>query len=387
MSPLHIVAGIFAVLAFGGLGYQLLSIYAAVRFLKHPIVQTNFTPPISILKPLKGFDPEMYESFRSHCLQYYPGNYEIIFGVNDASDEAISAVERLRREFPDRNVSLLVCSDLLGTNRKVSNLVQMSALAKYGHIIINDSDIRVPPDYLQRVAAPFADPNVGMVTALYRAVTHDFWSTIEAVTISTDFAGGVLSAIVVEGGLHFALGSTLAISRTALDKIGGFQPLCDHLADDYELGNRTTAAGYHVELSDVVVETFLPAYSFSGMFQHQLRWARTIRDKRKGGYLGVLFTFGLVWAILAALLSVGAWWSLATLALVALARITNAYILCTRVLHDRISLRNLWLIPLRDAIGLLVWLGSYAGNTVHWRGEDFTLRDGKLSRTHPPSTR
>lgn len=381
-GALQIAAGVFALLAVCGLGYQVLAIVGARRYLHmRGAKQASFAPPISILKPLKGFDPEMYESFRSHCLQDYPREYEIIFGVNDASDEAIAAVERLREEFPQHAISLAVCTEVLGTNRKVSNLVQMAARAKYEYLVINDGDIRVPTDYLRRVAAPFADPQVGMVTALYRGVPHaGFWSKLEAVTISTDFAGGVLSALIVDGGLHFALGSTLAISKTVLEKIGGLRPIADHLADDYELGNRTAAAGLRVELADVVVETFLPAYSFGGMFEHQLRWARTIRDKRKWGYVGVLFTFGLAWAMLAAMVSAGAWWSLGVLGVVATARFFSAYLLSARVLRDQASARSLWMVPVRDFAGLLVWFASFAGDTVKWRGEEFRLKDGKLYR-------
>ena len=386
-GALQIVAAVFSLLAVGGLAYQALAIVGAVRYLRsRRTVPTRFFPDISILKPLKGFDPGMYEGFRSHCMQDYPGEYEIVFGVNDDGDEAIAAVEQLRKEFPDRAISLIACPEVLGTNRKMSNLVKMAAQAKYEYLVINDSDIRVPPNYLSKVAAPFADPNVGMVTALYRGVPgRGFWSTMEAVTIATDFAGGVLSATVVEGGLKFAMGSTMAIAKPVLAKIGGLEPICDYLADDYELGNRTASAGYRVSLADAVVETHLPAYGFGEMFEHQLRWARTIRDKRHWGYMGVLFTFGLVWAAAAVAFSGGAWWAWVVLALSAGLRFTGAYLLCNDVLGDRISLRNLWIVPLRDAVGVLVWIACFAGNTVKWRGQEFRLRDGKLYRLEDKS--
>lgn len=382
MSPLHIVAIVFAVLAVCGLGYIALSLVSARNFLRtRSGTVTGFTPPISILKPLKGMDPDMYESFRSHCLQDYPASYEIIFGVNKATDEAVGAVERLRREFPHRDIQLIVCPEVNGTNRKVNNLAQLLPHAKYDFILINDSDIRVPANYLRRVSAEFSDENVGMVTALYRGVPHrTLWSTLEALTISTDFAGGVLSAMTVEGGLHFALGSTLAIRKVALQNIGGFEPLLNYLADDYELGHRTSKAGYRVALSDVVVETFLPPYSFAEMFNHQLRWSRTVRDRRKADYLGLLFTFGLPWAVIAAVLAPRAWWSVAVLIAVLLGRLASAYVLSHAVLHDEISLRKLWLVPLRDAVGVLIWISSFFGNTIVWRGEKFRLKEGKLHR-------
>ena len=275
----------------------------------------------------------MYESFRSHCLQDYP-QYEIIFGVNEASDEAVAEVERLQREFPQHEIRLVVCAEPMGSNRKVSNLAQMMKQAKYSHIVINDSDIRVARDYLRRIVAPMADAKTGMVTALYRAEAgRSLASRMEAVTIATDFAGGVLCAVELEGGLHFGLGSTLAFPRAAAEAIGGLEALLDYLADDHELGRMISEAGYEVVLCDVVVETFLPEYSFGAMFEHQLRWARTVRDLRKWGYVGVLLTFGLPWAMAAALCAGGAGWSLALLAAVAVARFASGYVLCGPILE------------------------------------------------------
>jgi ceramide glucosyltransferase len=348
---------------------------------------------VTILKPLRGSDRQMYESFRSHCLQDYP-QYEIIFGVNSAGDEAAAEVERLQREFPEHEIRLLICGEPLGSNRKVSNLAQMMKQAKYGHIVVNDSDIRVPRDYLRRIVAPMEDAGrarcgptdadarpVGLVTALYRAEAgRSLASRMEAVTIATDFAGGVLCAVELEGGLHFGLGSTLAFPRAAAESIGGLEALLDYLADDHELGRMISEAGYKVALSDVVVETFLPEYGFGAMFEHQLRWARTVRDLRKGGYLGVLLTFGLPWAMAAALCAGGAGWSLGLLAAVAAARFASGYVLCGPILNDRQTLGDLWLIPARDVVGVAIWFASFAGDTIVWRGERFHLKDGKLTR-------
>jgi ceramide glucosyltransferase len=345
----------------------------------------------------------MYESFRSHCLQDYP-QYEIIFGVNRASDEAVAEVERLQREFPKHEIRLVVCSEgtaplkpteglngppadglngppAQGANRKVCNLVQMMRAAKYGHIVINDSDIRVERDYLRRVVAPMEDARVGMVTALYRAEGgRSLASRMEAITIATDFAGGVLCAMELEGGLHFGLGSTLAFPRAAAEAIGGLEALVDYLADDHELGRMIGEAGYEVVLADTVVETYLPEYGWRAMFEHQLRWARTIRDLRKGGYIGVLLTFGLPWALAAALCAGGTGWSLGLLAVVAAARFISGYVLCGAVLGDRRTMRDLWLIPARDAVGVAIWFASFGGDTIVWRGERFHLKDGKLTR-------
>jgi ceramide glucosyltransferase len=280
----------------------------------------------------------------------------------------------------------------------------MMRQAKYDHIVINDSDIRVERDYLRRMVAPMevapmedassdAAPaagararRVGLVTALYRAEAGSSvgWkslaSRMEAVTIATDFAGGVLCAMELEGGLHFGLGSTLAFPRAAVEAIGGLEKLVDYLADDHELGRMIWEAGYEVVLSDAVVETFLPEYKFGAMFEHQLRWARTMRDLRRWGYVGVLLTFGLPWALAAALCAGGARWSLILLAAVAVARFASGYILCGTILNDRQTLRDLWLIPARDVVGLAIWFASFGGDTIVWRGEKFHLRDGKLTR-------
>jgi ceramide glucosyltransferase len=376
----HTLAYLFAVLALCGAGYLLLAIFAIVRWkqVEHP--PTTSTPSISILKSLRGTDRAMYEAFRSHCLQDYP-DFELLFGVSDPEDEAIAAVERLKLEFPAARISLVHCPEQLGPNGKVSTLAQMLPHATGEIILINDSDITVDPDYLRKVAAHFGDEHVGMVTALYRAEAGDtLASRIEALTIATDFATGVLCARVVEGGIRFGLGSTLAIRRRVLNDIGGFAPLLNYLADDYELGARTSNAGYKVVLAETVVETHLPSYGFSEMIAHQLRWARTIRDRRLGGYIGLVFTFALPWALLACAFSVAAPWSILLLAIVAVLRFGGAWLLCDTVLRDHRSLRDLWLLPVRDLLGLYVWIVSFAGKIVLWRGEKFRVHRGKLSR-------
>jgi ceramide glucosyltransferase len=375
LAPSIVAAG----LAVCGMGFYGLCLWSARAFRRSGRKsQPPFTPPVSILKPLRGVDPQMYESFRSHCDLEYP-EYEIIFGVSDADDPAVDAVERLMREYPHCQIQLVVCPEILGNNRKTSNLVQMLPLARYDHILINDSDIYVTPDYLRRVMTPFAQPQVGMVTCPYRGIAADtLGSKLESIGISTDFIAGVLAARQIEGGIHFALGSTLAISRSALEAIGGLEPLVDYLADDFELGYRVSRTGLQVVLTDVVVETHLPAYSFQGFFEHQLRWARSTRDSRRMGYVGLLLTFGLPWAILSVVLSTGAWWSWIVLASAALLRTAVALQVGIGVVHDRAVWRHLWLLPVRDLIAFWVWFWSFADNKVHWRGDIFVLEDGMI---------
>jgi ceramide glucosyltransferase len=382
---LNLIPGLIAAgLAVCGMGFYLLCLWSARSFQRTSSRQTPaVTPPVTILKPLRGVDPQMYESFRSHCVQDYP-EYEIIFGVSEPDDPAVEAVHRLMREFPNCKIRLLVCPEVLGNNRKTSNLVQMLAFAQHDHILINDSDIYVTADYLRRVMAPFARSQVGMVTCPYRGIAADtLGSKLESIGISTDFIAGVLVASQIESGIHFALGSTLAMSRTALEAIGGLRPLVDYLADDFELGYRISKAGYEVVLADIVVETHLPAYSFRGFFEHQMRWARSTRDSRRMGYVGLLLTFGLPWAIFAVLLAPLTWWSWATLAAAAALRAAVALKVGVGIVHDRAVRRRLWLVPLRDLVAFGVWFASFADHTVHWRGEVFILEKGKIRPAHP----
>lgn len=337
-------------------------------------------PPVSILKPLKGTDREMYESFRSHCLQDYP-NYEIIFGVSDPSDPAVGTVDTLKREFPQRPIQLVVCPKILGANVKVSNLEQMVQAARYEYLIVNDSDIRVEPDYLRRIVPPLADGTTGVVTCLYRGVAATtLGSRLEALGISTDFCAGVISARLLEGGVSFGLGSTLAFRRDDLNKIGGFKSMLDFLADDYELGNRISRLGRTVLLSDVVVETHLPAYDVRGFLAHQMRWARGVRDARLGGYIGLVSTFGLMWALLNLLLAGAAWWAWLILGCVLMLRIAVALVVGKSVLKDRQVPALLWLLPIRDLIAVAIWIVSFWGHVVTWRGDRFELRNGRLIR-------
>jgi ceramide glucosyltransferase len=368
--------------ALAGVTYYLLCLWSAREYLRYrksvQLARESRQPGISMLKPLKGVDPAIYESFWSHCVQDYP-EYEIIFGVSEPDDPAVAVVERLQREFPAREIRLVVCPKRLGTNLKVSNLVQMLPHARYDYLIVDDSDIRVAPDYLQRVLAPLSQPEVGMVTCLYRGVPdRTLGSQLESLGISTDFAGGVLVARSLEG-VQFGLGSTLAFRRAELERIGGFEGLLDYLADDYQLGKRIAALGLEVRLSEVVVDTFLPAYDFSEFFEHQLRWARSVRDSRRRGYLGMLLTYGLPWALLALGAARGASWSAALFAVAAILRVAVAIVVGCNALQDRFVLRLLPLLLLRDLVAVVVWCASFASDTIAWRGSHFHLRDGKLS--------
>ena len=387
---------ITTLLTLAGLAYLLLALWGArdfVHYWRARKLEGGFAPDVTILKPVKGVDPRMYAGLASHCRQQYTGRFEIIFGVSSLDDPAVAEIERLRMEFPECTIRLVECRERLGTSGKVSNLIQMLREAQYEHVLINDSDICVSPFYLSRVMECFADGRVGMVTAPYIGRAGDqigdrsgearpamtVWSRLEALGISTDFLPGVLAARWLEGGIHFGLGSTLAMSRAALEKAGGLEPLIEYLADDYEIGERIAKAGYRVELCGEVVETTVPAYNFRGFRDHQMRWARSTRDSRKLGYIGLGITYALPWAMMTCVASGFALWSFSLLSVVALARVAVALSVGVGVLRDEQVLRDLWLLPLRDFFGLGFWAWSFAGDTVVWRGELFRLRDGRIS--------
>src|SRR5215470_5545291 len=331
--------------------YCLLCIVAAILHLRRrnrPSEIPANLPAVSILKPLKGTDPKMYESLRSHCALDYP-EYEILFGISDPADPAADLVKRAQQEFPNRQIQLLLCEKDLGSNGKVSTLAQLEAIARYQVLLVNDSDIRVPPSYLREVIAELEQPGVGLVTCLYRGVpAPTLASKLESLGISTDFVPGVLVASIVEGDIHFGLGSTLAFRKQAVKSIGGFEALTDFLADDYELGRRISESSGKVALSSTVVETYLPAYGLSDFITHQLRWMRTIRASRPAGYACLPLTFTLLWALTAILLSGGALWAWAVFAVTAAVRIAVAIIAGSVVLRDQDVFDLLWLLPLRD---------------------------------------
>jgi ceramide glucosyltransferase len=392
----HSVEIVTTILTLAGMGYFVAAMVAAQVFLvarRRPVAA--YAPGVTILKSLKGLDPGMIDAFRSHCRQTYTGEFELLFGVSSLADPAVAAVELLRLDFPHRSIRLIECPLRLGTNGKVSTLTQLAEHARFDFLLINDSDITVSPRYLERVMAHFAPPQeepgkashskapvkVGLVTALYRGRAHGtLASRFEALGIATDFQAGVLLSKMIEGGLHYGLGSTLAVSREALDRIGGLITLVDYLADDYELGARVDRAGYRVALSAEVVETAIPAYGWRGFADHQLRWSRTVRDSRPWGYVGLIFTHGLGWALLNVLASGLSPVSLWLLGLSFFLRLTLAMMVGAEVLGDHQVLPRLWLLPLRDMAALGIWVAGFAGNTIVWRGHRFVLHGGKL---HP----
>jgi ceramide glucosyltransferase len=358
--------------------YYLAATFCAWEFFRRrEKVRGDFAPPVSILKPLKGLEREAYENLASFCRQDYP-NYEILFAVDDDRDEAIPVVDRLRSDFPSVPIRLLVGATVPGTNNKVAKLCRLTAEARHEWLVISDSDIRVKPDYLRRVVAPFQDPEVGAVTCLYFGITRpNLWCELEALTLTTDFLTSALVARKFEG-VKFALGATIAVSRKRLAEVGGFESLADWIADDYELGRRIAAHGHRVELATATVGTVCATGTARQFFLHHLRWGVVVRHCRPWGYAGLLFTQGLAWSLGAALLAPSHWAALACLTVPLAARMAMAFSFGAYGLEDPLLRRRWWLIPLRDAVGFFIWAAALFSNQVSWRDSKFQVHEGRL---------
>jgi ceramide glucosyltransferase len=371
-------------LALAPFAYYLLAIFAARRFFRKQVststdVSSDYGPPVSILKPIRGLDRETYENYASFCRQDYPA-FEILFCVSDDSDPAIPVIEELVRDFPQRGIRLLIGSEPLGASDKVNKLCRMAREAKHDIVIVSDSDVRVDPGFLRAVVAPFRDPKVGGVTCLYRGLTDgSFAADLEAIGDSTDFAPGVLVAWLLGGrSLNFMLGAVMATTKRHLAEIGGFESLVDYFCDDYELGNRIAARGYRVELNPFPVDIVYPRETMGGAFRHQVRWNLSIRYSRFWGYLGLIFTQGLVW-LLAGLFLAQSW--LAILVFTAgyfLLRYEVALSIGARGMEDTLVRQKLWMLPLRDAFAFIVWLASFFPQRIHWRDREFYVREKRL---------
>jgi ceramide glucosyltransferase len=331
-------------------------------------------PAVTIFKPLCGAEPETYDCLRSFCDQDYP-HFQVVFGVADCNDPAVAVVERLKREFPHRDLELIVDRRQHGSSRKVSNLVNMMPPARHEVFVISDSDVRVGRDYLTRVVAPLLDPEVGIVTCPYRGVPRSgLWALLGSQFINEWFIPSVRVAALA-GSRSFAFGSTIAIDRRVLSRIGGFMAVANQLADDYRLGEMTRRLGLRTVLSDVVVETSVVEERFEALVKHELRWLRTIRAVRPVGYGLSFVTFGVPVAAFGVLLSGGAPAAFAMLAVTAVTRL---------LLHFNIRLQGsttlqLLVLPLRDVLNLALWSWSFATRRVHWRNEHYHVnRDGSV---------
>jgi len=368
-------------LGFAPLAYYLVSIFAAGRFFGRrgdlPAESPSFTPPVSIVKPIYGLDRETYENYASFCAQDYP-EYEILFCVSDEADPAVAVIHKIIQDFPDRAIRLLIGSEPLGVSDKVNKLCRMAREAKHETLIVSDSDVRVDVDYLREVVAPFQDARVGGVTCLYRGLTdNSLAADLEAIGNSTDFAAGVLIAWLFSE-VNFMLGATMAVRKTVLAEIGGFESMVDYFSDDYELGNRIATNGHRVALIPHPVAIVYPRQALRDAFHHQLRWNLSIRFSRPAGHLGLIFTQGLPLAILAAICAPSIGWAAGVLAGYIILRRISAWKIGVAGMKDA-NLRNkMELLLLRDAFAFVVWVTSFFPRQVLWRGKEFQVRDKRL---------
>lgn len=371
------MSGVWAAPAIAAGAYYLIALIAAMARLRLREPEARLLPAVSILKPVHGRDPRFYDAIRSHAALDYP-DYEILFGVRDRRDPAIADIERLQAEFPRRNIRLIFTARH-ARNGKVAVLTELAREARHRILLVNDSDILVEPDYLRRVVAPLEDPKTGVVTCLYRANAQSWPGQWEAIGIATEFAPSVLVAQMI-GASGFALGSTMVLRATQLEEIGGFPAIESYLADDFQLGMRISGQGYRVALSTAVVETSLSGASWREVWRHQLRWSRTIRVSRTGGYYGYLTTQAALWSLVAA---AAGYWPIALGAIGV--RLAAGFVVGLAVLGDRRISRYWYLMPLRDLWGFAIWLAGLTGDTVEWRGRQLKLSaDGKIISSELP---
>jgi ceramide glucosyltransferase len=362
------------------LGYQVFALLATIIYFARSAFQLSrptgsYTPPISILKPVRGLDEALHDALASHIVQDYP-ECEVLIGVKDMEDPAVPVIRQLIERNRGREIRLIHCHTD-APNAKVGVLIDLAREARHGVILVNDSDISVPPHYLRRVVAPLESADAGLVTCLYHATANSVPGGWEALGIATDFIPSTLVAPMV-GINEFGLGSTLCFRKVDLEAIGGFEAVQEFIADDYQLAKRITQLGRRTVLSEVVVQTTLSAPTWRDVWRHQIRWARTIRVSRGDGYLGLPVTHAGLWAIVC--MATGHWSMGLTLWL---ARATMGATAGFVVLRHWPALLAAPFIPLWDLWAFVIWLTGLAGRTVHWRNAKMTLhRDGRIT-PHP----
>jgi len=374
---------IFAALALLSLALALWQWLATRRFPLHRrVADLSFAPAITLLKPLKGRDETTSDSLQSWFNQTYAGPMQILFGAADANDPVCQIVNELIRNNPGRDAQLVVCGESLGTNGKISTLIQLERSAKHQLILMSDADMRAPSDFLANAVAPLRDDKTALVNCFYRLANP---TTVamrwEAVAINADFWSQVLQAASLKPP-DFALGAAVLVRRKALTEAGGFSSLANCLADDYQLGHRIAGNGHRITLCPVVVECWDAPMGWRDVWRHQLRWARTIRACQPLPYFFSFLSNATLWPslwLVVSLVSSATW--CAPLAAVAclLIRICLAQHLQCRLTQSRALVSPFWLVPVKDVLQVALWLGAFMGNTVEWRGQRMTFRqDGTL---------
>ena len=365
-----------AFLAIAGVAffYYAAAVVSAIRLFRRRPPAGAPLPPISILKPIRGLDPDAGAALASFCEQDYP-EFEILFGAADADDPGLAAARRVAQEHPDLPIRFVSDVRPLGANPKVSTLARIAAEAKHDLLLVSDSDIIAGPGHLRAMAECLEDRSVGVVTCLYRSQGEGPGGRLDALGLSTEFQPSVLAARLVEG-VRFGLGAGILIRRAALESIGGFGAIADTLADDYWLGALPARSGWRVALAPEVVEHRLGRETFGQFVRHQLRWNRGIRSCRPGGYAGLLLTQATAAGLAGLIASRGsaAGWIVCGLALAM--RLVAARVIAGGYLGDRNARRFLWLVPVRDLLGAVLWGLGLFGRTIEWRGGRYRLLPG-----------
>jgi len=399
---LNAILGALALLSLALLLWQWV---AAVRFPLHQrTADKSFTPAVTLLKSLKGADDATEDCLRSWFAQDYTGEVQILFAVAAADDPVGGIVRKLMQEFPQREVQLLVCTELIGANAKVSKLAELEKLARHEILIVSDADVRVPPDFLASSVTPLRAPEVGLLNCFYRLANPTTLAMQwEAIAINADFWSQVLQSQTLKP-LDFALGAVMLTRRKQLEEIGGFKSLADCLADDYQLGNRIARKGHRIVLCPVVVECWDPPMTWRAVWKHQLRWARTIRVCQPVPYFFSILSNAGFWALLALvvgltqiharanspvyvyssnLMTITGSFPLPVLAVIGavgiLVRMILAHRLQHRLTHSSATPNYFWMVPIKDLLQTAIWLCAFAGNSIEWRGQTYRLRrDGTL---------
>lgn len=375
MAYLLFILSLSAILFYG------YGVYAAIAFQKSSHAFTSdFHPPITILKPVCGLDNNTYENFASFCQQDYP-EYEIIFSVRDADDPCVNIVKQIITDFSAVDITLVISDRTIGTNLKVCNLDNAQKLAKYPILLLADSDVQVASDYLKRVIQPMRDPEVGVITCLYRPLTQGWVANLEALGISTEYLASVLVARKLEG-IRFALGPTIVIRQATLDSFGGFEAIADYLADDFQLGYLPSQNGYKVILSDYIVNHVITSHHWMDLMQRQIRWYLCTRVSRSWGYWGLIFSHGTVTSLGFCVITLGSKVGWTVLLITWTFRLIMAWVVGVRLLQDPVVEKLFLLIPLRDLISFALWCYCIVQNDFVWRGRRLKLtKEGKLLKS------
>jgi ceramide glucosyltransferase len=369
------------VVALCPLAYYVIAIYSAWRFFafspRYGGPESEFTPAVSVLKPIRGLDPDSYENFATLCRQDYP-EYEILFCVGDHDDPVLPVIEKIARDFPERRIRVLFGSSHNASNDKVAKLVRLVGEASYEYLVISDSDVRVQPDYLRSLVAPLADPKVGAATCFYVPVEEKtFADRLQTVGMLSDFYAGILVARELDG-VKFALGPTIATTRTRLSEFGGYSAIENRPADDLLVGRLIAEQGHEVALLPYRIETVVDYHSMRELLQKRLRWIVVMRHMRPWGHFGLLLTQGLPWSVAAVAVHPSAAVALGYLASYVSLRVAMTWVIGAWGLKQRGLWRKMWMIGLWDAVAFVIWLASFSRNSIRWRDAEYRIRDGFL---------